>query len=142
MLYLSGYPHWGETATIRRQLASLATAFGQDRDRGCSFVFDAPPALYTAAHTCLPTRYPFPPHLIEPSEAVAIGIDPRRELARILAAKPPAIAVGRSDAMIHATLVTDYYPVARALGITIYRRADLSRGTDRSGASVRSSSPH
>ena len=142
MLYLSGYPHGGETATIRRQLASIAAAFGQDRDHGCPFVFDAPPALYTAAHACLPTRYPFPPHLVEPSEAGAIGVDPRRELMRILAAKPPAIAVGRSDAMIHATLVTDYYPVAQALGITIYRRADLSRGTDRSGASVRYPIPH
>ncbi|MCI1143270.1 hypothetical protein MOP88_14620 [Sphingomonas sp. WKB10] len=40
--------------------------------------------------------------------------------------------------MIHATLATDYYPVARALGITIYRRADLSRVRDKWGASVRS----
>ena len=142
MLYLSGYPHWGETAMIRRQLASLAAAFGQDRDHGCPFVFDAPPALYTAAHACLPTRYPFPPHLVEPSEAGAIGVDPRRELMRVLAAKPPAIAVGRSEAMIHATLATDYYPVARALGITIYRRADLSRVRDKWGASVRSPIPH
>ena len=44
--------------------------------------------------------------------------------------------------MIHATLVTDYYPVARALGITIYRRADLSHVTDKSAASVRSPIPH
>ncbi len=141
MLWMSGYPHLGETAAARRQLSTLAAAFGQDRGHGCPFVFDAPPALYTAARACLPTRYPFPPHLVEPSEAGAIGVDPRRELARILGARPPAIAIGRADPLVAAVIARDYRPVAHALGITIYRRADLTGATDSSARPVRSSVP-
>lgn len=141
-LWMSGYPHRGDTAAARRQLATLATAFGQDRGQGCPFAFDAPPALYTAAHACLPTRYPFPPHLLDPTEAGAIGVDPQYELARILARRPPAIAVGGSVSLIAATLDRDYRPVARAGGVTIYRRADLAAPTDSSAPSMRSPLPH
>ena len=141
LLWLSGYPHWHETRDVRQRLAALARAFGQDRGQGCPFVFDAPPALYTAAHACLPTRYPFPPHLTDPSEAGAIGVDPRAELARVLATRPPAIAVGRPDPRMTTILKREYRPVAGDLGVTIYRRVDIVPGTDSSAAPVRSSGP-
>ncbi|MCP3736532.1 hypothetical protein M9979_16825 [Sphingomonas sp. RP10(2022)] len=126
LLIASSYPHWGETADARRRLKALATVFGTGR--GCPFAFQAPPALYTAAHACLPTRYPFPPHLVEASEAGAIGIDQQTEIARILAARPPVIAVGRpvgngnrvASAMVERTLAHGYRPVARDLGVTLY----------------------
>lgn len=128
LLIASGYPHAGETADTRRRLAALAEGIRGAAGPGCPFVFEAPPALYTVAHACLPTRYPFPPHLVEPSEAGAIGVDPRAELRRILAARPPVIAVGppagrrEAEAMVAAALRHGYHPVAHDLGITLYAR--------------------
>jgi hypothetical protein len=43
--------------------------------------------------SCLPTRWPFPGHLATQDEAraAALGVDPAREIRRILAARPVAI---------------------------------------------------
>jgi hypothetical protein len=128
MLILSGCPHRHETADARRRLAALASVIDTRRGTGCLFVFQAPPALYTATRSCLPTRFPFPFHLVEASEAQAIGVDPLTEVARILAARPPVIAAGdipRNRArptvlLVRRTLAAHYRPIARDSGVTVY----------------------
>ncbi len=128
LLLMSGYPHWRETTDTRHRLAALATIIDRERGRGCLFVFQAPPALYSATRSCLPTRYPFPFHLTEASEAGAIGVDPVSEVARILASRPPVIARGSRPARTPAGMLVDraiadhYRPIARDIGITLYRR--------------------
>ncbi|MCU6452931.1 glycosyltransferase family 39 protein [Sphingomonas sp. A2-49] len=132
LLLLSGYPHSGETVQDRRKLAALAAVIDRARAGGCPFVFQAPPALYTATRACLPTRYPFPPHLIQASEYRAIGVDPAREVARILRAAPPVIVTGRTPvddngrtpALVDRAIAAHYRPIARDLGVTVYGRTD------------------
>lgn len=131
LLLLSGYPHAGETANTRRRLAALADIANQARGQGCLFVFQAPPALYTATGSCLPTRYPFASHLVQASEKDAIGVDRNAEVGRILAMLPPVIAIGPAprdgdraiDHRVRQLLASHYRPIARDLGITLYERA-------------------
>jgi diadenosine tetraphosphatase ApaH/serine/threonine PP2A family protein phosphatase len=121
LLWLSGYPHPGERSDARTLLTRLSNSADRYRGNGCLYAFDAPPALYVASGSCLPTRYPFPPHLSLWSEAHAIGVDQRAERARILAARPPVIitgpALGGSDpgaaAQVNVTVARAYRPVDR-----------------------------
>ena len=130
MVLLSGYPHAGETADARRRLAALAGVIARHVGDGCPFVFEAPPALYTTGRFCLPTRYPFPSHLIQASESAAIGVDPAAEVARILADRPPVIVTGpasrgdngRTVTLVARAIAAHYRPVARQSGVTVYVR--------------------
>ena len=72
--------------------AAVARAARVEGD-GCIYVYDGYPALYMLTRSCLPTRWPFPGHLAtqEESRAAALGIDPAREVRRILATHPVAI---------------------------------------------------
>ncbi len=132
LLLFSGYPHLGKTVAARRGVAALTLAIERHRRGGCPFVFQAPPALYTAGEFCLPTRYPFPSHLIQASERTAIGVDPATEVGRILAAQPPVIVTGRAIGddngvtfpMVERAIATQYRPVARNLGVTVYARVN------------------
>lgn len=130
LLVLSGYPHRGDTAEARRRLAALSSAIARHVGRGCPFVFEAPPALYSTGRFCLPGRYPFPSHLIQASERDAIGVDPAAEVTRILAARPPVIVTGRAPrndgastvSRVDQAIASHYRPVARQLGVTVYAR--------------------
>ena len=132
LLLMSGYPHRGDTAAARRDLAALAGVIARHAGTRCPFVFAGPPALYTTGNFCLPTRYPFPSHLIQASENGAIGVDPARELARILTARPPVIVTGhpvrdgnnRTIPLVRRAIADHYRPVARRLGVTVYARQD------------------
>lgn len=131
-LLMSGYPHAGDTADTRQRLAAMAATVERLSGRSCPFVFQAPPALYSASHACLPTRYPFPPHLVQRSESGAIGVDPVVEVARILRARPPVIVAGtvagdfdrRVVARVDRVVARHYRPVRRDLGVTVYARTD------------------
>lgn len=129
LLYLSGYPHVGETAAARRAVAHGAALIRHyARGRGCPFIFQAPPVFYTASGACLPTRYPFASHLTFAGERGAIGVDPTTEVARILRGRPPVIVtttphgdVNRATfALVGHALATHYRRVGRALGYDIY----------------------
>ncbi|WP_137898664.1 hypothetical protein [Sphingomonas sp. 2SG] len=141
LLVFSGYPHRGDTADTRQRVATLARVIDRMRGQGCLFLVQAPPALYDATESCLPTRYPFPFHLVEASEARAIGIDPTQEVARILAARPPVIAIGDIPRnrrrpgviLVHRALARHYRAVARELGVTVYRRMSAAAPPARSG---------
>ena len=138
LLLLSGYPHVGETVRDRRTIAALAAVIDRERGDGCPFVFGAPPALYNATRACLPTRYPFPPHLVQASEYRAIGVDPAREVVRILAAPPPVIVIGPpptddngvTPKLVEHAIATRYRAIARAPGVTVYVRTGRPEGND------------
>jgi hypothetical protein len=79
-----------------REAAAVARAArvgGHVGGSGCIYVYDGYPALYMLTGSCLPTRWPFPGHLATQDEAraAALGVDPAREIRRILAARPVAI---------------------------------------------------
>ena len=141
MLLMSGYPQAGETDAARRRIAALAQRIDRERGQGCLFVFQVSPLLYNATHSCLPTRYPFPAHLVEASEAGAIGIDPVVEIDRILATRPMVIAAGviprtqdrPTVIRVRHALARHYRAVAQDLGITVYRRVDASSFDPRAG---------
>lgn len=132
MLLMSGYPQAGETVAARARIAALAQRIDRERGQDCLFVFQVSPLLYNATHSCLPTRYPFPAHLVEASEARAIGVDPVAEIDRILSARPSVIAAAAiprtqdrpTVMLVQRVLAHHYRAVANDLGITVYRRID------------------
>ena len=94
---LKARAHYGSGAEQHR----IATAVGQ-HPAGCLFVFDAELALYRMTHSCLPSRWIFPSHLINADEARAAGVDQGAEIARILAARPSfVVATGPPDAKLN-----------------------------------------
>jgi len=74
------------------QVRVLASAIKANM-QGCLFVFDGDPILYHLTQACIPTTLAFPNHLNEQMEAKAVGIDPRREVARILASDKVDVVV-------------------------------------------------
>ena len=87
---------------------------------GCIYVYDGYPALYMLTHSCLPTHWAFPGHLNTQDEdsANAIGVDPAREVRRILATRPevivddaPAYQFGNPEthALVESALARDYH---------------------------------
>lgn len=87
---------------------------------GCIYVYDGYPALYMLTHSCLPTRWVFPGHLNTSDEASAkaLGVDPVREVRRILATRPevivddaPAYELGNVEtrALVETALAHDYH---------------------------------
>ncbi|MGR6327943.1 ArnT family glycosyltransferase [Sphingomonas sp. XXL09] len=131
-LWLSGYPHRGETAMARRAVVASARLIDRYRGRGCAYIFLGPPAFYTASGSCLPTRYPFSEHLGNISERGAIGIDPQVEVARILASRPPVIVSRRSGsgdnpatvALVRTAVRSHYRRVGTTLGYAVYARTN------------------
>lgn len=90
----------------RAQVERLRQAIVPELKGGCLYVFEGASILYDITHSCLPTRYPFPPHLDELEEANAIGVDQRAEVARILRSRPTVIAMMASPFPSHPNLET------------------------------------
>jgi hypothetical protein len=66
-------------------------AFIRPHLTNCLYVYDGESALYRLTQSCLPTRWPFPPHLNNERENGAVGIDPLTETKHIMAAKPAVV---------------------------------------------------
>jgi hypothetical protein len=100
----------------QRQVAAIAEAVQPYTAHGCIYLHDGPTIVYLLTHSCLPSRYPFPGHLNEQAEAGAT--DATRNMASLLATRPPAILVMDrptletpnpiTAAMLKAALVSDY----------------------------------
>jgi 4-amino-4-deoxy-L-arabinose transferase-like glycosyltransferase len=103
------------------QVRALATAIKTNM-QGCLFVFDGDPILYHLTQACIPTTLAFPNHLNEQMEARAVGIDPRREVARILASEKVDIVVDSlprdpgynpaTAAIVQRVIQANYRPIA------------------------------
>lgn len=98
----------------------LAAAI-RPRLNGCLYVFDGDPILYHLTGSCLPTRFAFPNHLSDRSEAPAIGVDASQEVRRVLASRPSVIVAGDDPthnanratwALVAQALHRDYRPFA------------------------------
>ena len=98
-------------------LTTLARPFVAKSGK-CLYVFDGPTALYTSTGSCLPTRYIYPDHLNNEMEARAIGVDPVREVARILNNQPSVIVTAsrrvvpfynaKTKSLVDQTLARNY----------------------------------
>jgi hypothetical protein len=116
-------PNYADSRSDRlatERLVDQVRPYVQDR---CLYIFDGPTVAYLLTHACIPTRFLFPDHLTNPVEARALGIDPAREEARILASKPGAIITATSSivprlnpatqTLVKAALARDYVLTAR-----------------------------
>ena len=119
-----------------REVAAL-TAIIRPRLSSCLYVFSGEPILYYLTRSCLPTRFAFPLHLSDRTEAGAIGTDPAREVTRILATRPNMIVAADRPGknanratwrIMTRALARDYRPIA-AVPIgdrlrVVYQRTD------------------
>jgi hypothetical protein len=71
----------------------LEAVLSQVDHRKCLFVYSGFASLYRLAGTCIPTRFAFPSHLSREHEAAAIGVDPAREVERIMRTAPGTVIV-------------------------------------------------
>jgi len=107
----------GEDSQVRAMAASIRANM-----QGCLFVFNGDPILYHLTRACIPTALAFPNHLNEQTEAGAVGVDPRREVARILASEKVDIVVDSiprdpgynpsTAAIARRMIMTEYRPIA------------------------------
>lgn len=111
---------------------AIAVAIDGELRNGCAFVFDGEPAFYRMSGSCLPTRFAFPNHLNTWTEAQALDVDPKLEVARIMLARP--------DVVVTAEWWPFYLPnwetraiVADFLNRDYERYASLKMGTHRYG---------
>ncbi|WP_174273127.1 ArnT family glycosyltransferase [Sphingomonas bacterium] len=88
------WPGDGERRIMRGSVEALAALVPPEVDRGCMQMLDGPPSLYLLRHACLAGRWPFPDHLVSPTEAHAIGINPTQEIRRLMIARPLVLVVG------------------------------------------------
>jgi MFS family permease len=118
MLVVAGYPQVERT---KRSIAAVDRAVSIIRPHlteGCLFAYDVPAVLYRASDSCLPTSRIFSEHLSNAREAKAIGLDASEEVMRILAKRPPVIAIAAKPtldtpnrttlAMMRKALHSDY----------------------------------
>lgn len=75
----------------RGSARAVAAVMAAHRHQGCPYVFAGDAALYLLSRTCVPTPYAFPSTLAFASERGAAGIDEAREVARVMAARPPVV---------------------------------------------------
>lgn len=101
----------------------------------CMYIYYGDPILYHLAHSCLPSRWPFPFHLNLAREAPALGVDPVAEAERIMAARPPVVIDRDTDdddinydveAVVRDRLARDY-----RLAWSYTHPAGLESDTDR-----------
>ncbi len=81
------------------QFAELTRLIRQEMHGGCFYQFDGEPGLYRSVGACIPTRYAFSSHLNTWTEAPAIGVDPSREVARIMLSHPDVVLIGEWKAI-------------------------------------------
>jgi 4-amino-4-deoxy-L-arabinose transferase-like glycosyltransferase len=75
--------------TYGDETARLGEFLSHHRGQGkWLYVVNDQPALYILTGAPPPTRFPFPPHLLDPEQEIVSGIDGTREVARILDERP------------------------------------------------------
>jgi hypothetical protein len=112
--FLRHEPHWGDNASAAADYVAQRWRPGDQ-----FYAFDAEPIIYFLLGVPAPTRFAFPPMLIEPRFSHVAGVDPLVEVEGIMAKRPRFVfrqtLVGtppqsRFDARIYA--VVDRYLTA------------------------------
>lgn len=119
-LVLAG-PQMERSRLSRQTFAHASATIRPLLQDGCLFVYEAPPMLYSATGSCLPTARVFPEHLNNSQEARATGVDAVAEVRSILRSRPAVIAVSRESSvfapnvstrrLVEATVAAHYRPV-------------------------------
>jgi hypothetical protein len=117
---LAGIPTTRARDADQARIAALVDAARPYAARGCIYLNDGPPIVYLLTHSCLPSRYAFPPNLNEADEAPAT--DAARAMTALLASRPSAIFVAdkvmnhvrnaTNAALLDAALAANYRRVA------------------------------
>ncbi len=81
------------------QFDDMTQLIRREMHGGCFYQFDGEPGLYRTVDACIPTRYAFAAHLNTWTEAPAIGVNPGREVARIMMTHPDVVLVGEWKAI-------------------------------------------
>ncbi|GAN63134.1 hypothetical protein AA0313_1919 [Acetobacter indonesiensis NRIC 0313] len=102
--------------------------------KGCLFIYSGSPIFYDFYNFCYLTTRPFPGHFHELIEQDATGMQPAKEITRILAGNPlyimsrePALAGENTDVrrILYQKLDTDYHLVFKApqgdTSLTLYQ---------------------
>lgn len=84
------------TGSHRRATERMVAALSPYVAGHCLYVYDGPAILYFMTRACAPTRFLYPDHLTNPTEAPALGVDPIAEETKILASRPGAIVTASS----------------------------------------------
>lgn len=105
--------------------AALTAAVSPYLHHRCLYIYDGPTVLYLATNACAPTRFIYPDHLNNPTEAPALGVDPVAEMTRVLASRPGAIITAdrpviprvnpATQVLVRDALARDYVLVARVI---------------------------
>lgn len=124
--------HWAKGEAVDPLGRAAAWLKAEDAAGSTSvFVLDERPMLYHLLGTRPPTRYPFPPWLLDPRFVRVVGIDAQQELQRILAQEPryilrraevwPELADSRS--VVDAQIAPTYSLKAEVEGVEILERS-------------------
>lgn len=112
------------------QFALVSNRIAQNLHGRCLYVYDGDTALYRTTQACIPTRFAYPSHLNAMNEAHAIGIDPVREVARIMETRP-GVVVMREDARPNLANTATARLMAAQLARSYERYAEAKLGTRR-----------
>ena len=112
----------------KQEATQLAAAIRPLLGNGCLYVNEELPILYWLTHSCLPTRFAFPEHLVLYRYENALGVNQLGELRRILAQRPAVVVKSTapdddtrpaSRALLEAELARNYSAVCQAsVGVT------------------------
>lgn len=109
----------------RREVEHVAELIQSRMAGGCAYLNEGDPSLYFLTNSCLVTSWIFPNHLAGADEAYGIGIDPAKEVSRIMASRPAVVMIAtkpsskppnlQTRAIVLAELSHDYvrYAVAK-----------------------------
>ncbi len=138
-IIVTGFPFDKARETNERRIDAMVEAVKPYAARGCIYVNDGPSILYLLTRSCLPSRYVFPSHLADASEAQATDATP--SMAALLASRPSAVFVPDTPprpernavtaAMLDAALADNYQRVAifpdvfPVRNLILYARKDL-----------------
>jgi hypothetical protein len=143
-LLVTGFPSDAIRNTNQRRVAAMVEAVRPYTAHGCIYVNDGPTILYLLTGSCLPTRYVFPGHLDDATEAEATHAT--KSMIELLATRPSAIFVPDTPsepprnavtaALLQAALAQNYQAIARlpdvfpVRDLMLYARKDLLPLTD------------
>jgi len=127
----------------RAEFDAVSERIDEARRGGCLYLADGPPWLYRSTDACTVTPYLFPDHLNLVVERNAVGVDPARELQRILAMRPAVVVTQDSEQAKHGpdtqrillpALAREYRTIYRVPGdgppmlatLRVWQRRDLA----------------
>lgn len=108
-MFVTGWPTSSRATIANRQIHEIVHVIDQNRRGGCIYLFEGAPAIYALTPACHVTSRVFPQHLSFLLERPAIGLDPTKEVGRILRRQPEVVVMAAKP------LVLPYNAASRKL---------------------------